>query len=117
MKKMISLVALISLNVQAHGMYPTGNLEAAYATSNFHKVEFSVQNMYEDRTCYEVEINGKLMTPYTVCLKAKERKEMSVYVESKPNEWSVNEVCSLSPVIGMARTRMCLKSQSYYFVQ
>lgn len=117
MKRLV-LVALIATNVNAHGMYPTGLIKEQYSISALHKVEFSISNQNVSRMCYEVGINDVLLTPYTTCLNPKETKELSVYVSSPPNEWALNEVCTLSPKLGKSKTRsrLCLEVQSYFFL-
>ena len=113
--KRFLLLSLIATNAFSHGMYPTGNLKPEYVYSNIIPVKFNLKNTYNSRKCYDVEINNQIMTPYTTCLNGGEIKNMTVYVSAKLNQWSVNQVCSLSPLSGTSRTRMCLKSQSYYF--
>ena len=115
MKRLLLVFAIVATNAQSHGMYPTGVLKEEYPLTSFHPVKFGISNQYDDRMCYEISINDKIMVPYTTCLNGGERKDLTVYVESKPNTWSVNQVCTLSPVIGTSRTRLCLTSQTYFY--
>ncbi|MGD1448240.1 hypothetical protein [Vibrio harveyi] len=99
----------------AHGMYPTGVQSAQYVTASLHKVEFNLFNDYDSRQCYDIAINDQIMIPYRICLSANQHKSMRVYVNSLPNQWSVNQICSISEPHGALRSEMCLETQTFFY--
>ncbi|AUW07406.1 hypothetical protein C1N51_27510 (plasmid) [Vibrio campbellii] len=115
MKILRLFLCFLPMQLHAHGMYPTGVQEEKVIPSSIHHVTFTLYNAYEKSMCYEVHINGQLMSLYTTCLNEYERKNLTVPVLSPANQWSNNEVCTISPQRGMNRTLMCLETNTYFF--
>ncbi len=115
MKRLLPLL-LISATVNAHSQYPQ-EFEPVKTISKFSKVEFTLTNLNDTRTCYNVEINNVIYSPYRECLNPNQSKEMGVYVQNIPNDWAQNAVCTISDTKDSFRTRMCTTYQAYYYVQ
>lgn len=115
MKKIVLIAALFFTGfAHSHGHFPQE--QKGYSTSEIYEVNFDLKNAFAFPTCFSIEVNGKNIAPYRTCLEPKQRKPMRIYVESKPNEITYNEVCSIADQHEKltVRTRMCTKVKSYY---
>ena len=110
----IFLFALFAFSypVFSHGHWPQ-KIEG-YSIDEVYEVKFELSNHFKKRTCFDIEINGKIYSPYRTCLRQKQKKNISVWVKTEPDVQTRNVVCSISDDKDKVRTRMCSDVITYW---
>lgn len=111
-KLLLALLLASSASVQAHGHYP--QQVEKYVTDSMFEVEFDLSNHFQTRTCFNIEVNGKIVTPYRTCLQPTRSKKMRVWVSSPPDVQTENVVCSIAENKGSINTRMCTSALTLF---
>ena len=108
----IILLLAVSTNVIAHGHYP--QKVDKYVVDSLIEVEFNLSNHFSEKTCFDIEVNGEIMSPLRTCLQSGKSKDMEVWVHSEPDVETRNIVCSIADNPGSIRTRMCTDSLTLF---
>ena len=111
MKKLLVLT-LLSTTVSAHGHYPP-RIDK-YVTDSLYELQFQLSNHFEKQTCFDIEVNGSILSPMRTCLQAGQVKEMGVWVKSEPDIETQNIVCSIADSQQSVRTRMCSDAMTLF---
>lgn len=110
---LFSSAALFSASAFAHGHYPQ-TVGPKYVLSKVYELEFNLGNHFKQKTCFDIEVNGKIFAPYGVCLRAGQTKKMSVWLPSQPDTETTNVVCSIAKNKGSINTRMCTTAKTVF---
>lgn len=110
---LFSSAALFSASAFAHGHYPQ-TVGPKYVLSKVYNLEFNLGNHFKQKTCFDIEVNGKIFAPYGVCLRAGQTKKMSVWLPSQPDTETTNVVCSIAKNKGSINTRMCTTAKTVF---
>ncbi|KDN30644.1 hypothetical protein VFDL14_07235 [Vibrio fortis] len=105
-------LSLFSYNVMSHGQYPQTVNE--YVVDTHFEFKFTLINGFKKRTCYEIYINDQVDGTLSRCLMPGESRDLNVWLMSKPNVQTFNEVCSVSLTSKGFNTRMCSKVTTYF---
>ncbi|MGL5335304.1 MAG: hypothetical protein ACRC9R_04020 [Enterovibrio sp.] len=113
MNRVFFLVSILSFGVNAHSQHPIEINQTV--TDAVSQVEINVVNMYDRRQCYQI-LHNDLPLPNFVCLEAKEKEKVKVWVRNIPDKYAVNQICSLSGVLEghNIRTKLCTDIKTYY---
>jgi len=111
-KLLLSILVLTSANAMAHGQFP--QVISKYVMSENVEVEFTLGNYFAKQTCFDIEVNGAIMSPMRECLQPNQTRKMSVWVTTPPDHVTENQVCSIANTPGMLRTRMCTIATTLY---
>lgn len=107
------LLLIYASNAFAHGHWPQ-KVEPRYIFTQVYELEFTLTNHFADKECFDIEINGKIYTPYSTCLAAGRSKKMKVWVPSQPDVKTTNKVCSVARNKGSIKTRMCTTATTMF---
>jgi hypothetical protein len=105
-------LSLVSYGVMSHGQYPQSLDE--YVVDTHFEFNFTLINGFKKRTCYEIYVNDQIDGSLSRCLMPGESRDLSVWLMSKPNVQTLNEVCSVGLTSKGFNTRMCSKVSTYF---
>tara|TARA_Y100000588_G_scaffold30025_1_gene29187 strand:- start:2760 stop:3134 length:375 start_codon:yes stop_codon:yes gene_type:complete len=96
----------------AHGQYPQ-SIDKYVVDPQF-EFEFTLINGFRKRTCFEIYVNGKMDGTLSRCLSSGESKKLSIWLSSKPDTETYNEVCSVGLTNKGFNTKMCSRVTTYF---
>ena len=107
------LFALLSTHALSHGHWPQ-KLKSQYLLTERYELKFSLSNHFPTRTCFDIEINGKIAPQYRTCLATGKAKNFAIVVPSGVDEKVTNVVCSIALNEGAINTKMCTTATTMF---
>ena len=107
------LLTLISTNALAHGHWPQ-KIKSQYMLTQSYDLKFNLSNHFPKRTCFDIEINGKIAPQYKTCLAPQQKKNFKIPVSSGVDKKITNVVCSIAVNEGAINTRMCTTATTMF---